>query len=999
MTLIIPDRNAGDVGHIADHNAIVNSIESLQAAVGDGSTLVTTSSGVISAAVVPPSIARRGDLVLNVKDPTYGAVGDGAANDTVAIQAAVTAGQTAKRAVLVPAGTYMVDTINLLSDAHVILDPGAVLQARTGNMPIFQITGFGVPSTTPLQRVSIEGGELIGTWDYATYQGTNPTGQNGGRKAAENLIFIANNTATTIRDITVRNVRIRRGASSAIRINPGGSTTSIREVLVDNVQMIQCWYALYCLNDNSNSPNSGVFTFRRIFVDETWTTGAYPTGAAAGGNAFFCGGYFEDLIFDQCRAVRCGRITLEVTFPTWFTDHKIGKRLTIRDCYLGPGDYRTLSVGAEGMKLVDNWVVETDWLEIYGTDVLMEGNTFDGMGWQTQGYGADATTHNAWSRRWRIVHNIFRYRDVTLVTNPTQGVTPPINVLYGEDMTIAFNDILVETSNSGPAVGRIALIVVSNSRKVRVFKNRIRWTASVLSRPLVRYTNVQLCEFNDNQFDIDATSVIADVDNSGQPLTPVSISRLDRSSFSRNQFRASSYLGTGYPFWPWITDPTRIVRRAFTSATAYTDTVAADGALNTPPGSPADGAVYLTGDTPTGTWAGHGGQFATWSASGSSWSYEVVKDVYADMGDVPYVDPNGGIPERAATGEVYALVRGASVGSEYVDNIIDTEGNLIAGTTLGTGRAKLVVWATAIKGVSWRNKLTGQPGSAIAYLRAGISRDLVLTNPGGQEDVQTFTANGTWTKPAGAKTVVVEGISGGGGGASGRRGAAGTVRCGGGGGGGGGYTRSELDASTLPSTVAVTVGVGGTGGTGAAVDDTNGSAGGVGGYSFFGSYFRTIPGLGGSGGTNAAGVGGAAGDGAIAGGIGAAASTTGGVGAVGSAGRAAPAGSAGGGITSADAPSAGGAGAVSFASAYASPAGGSVPGGAGAAGTNSPAGSPVVGASGGGGAASITGAAGAGGVAGLYGAGGSGGGASLNSNASGAGSAGAPGVVRVTTRF
>ena len=50
-------------------------------------------------------------------------------------------------------------------------------------------------------------------------------------------------------------------------------------------------------------------------------------------------------------------------------------------------------------------------------------------------------------------------------------------------------------------------------------------------------------------------------------------------------------------------------------------------------------------------------------------------------------------------------------------------------------------------------------------------------------DVQTFTANGTWTKPSGtvaSSMVYVVLIGGGAGGGSGRRGAAGTARGGGG---------------------------------------------------------------------------------------------------------------------------------------------------------------------------------------------------------------------------
>ncbi len=132
-------------------------------------------------------------------------------------------------------------------------------------------------------------------------------------------------------------------------------------------------------------------------------------------------------------------------------------------------------------------------------------------------------------------------------------------------------------------------------------------------------------------------------------------------------------------------------------------------------------------------------------------------------------------------------------------------------------------------------------------------------------DIQTFDASGTWTKPAGAKSVVIQAWGGGG--------AGGSVSSSGsssdaGGGGGGEYTTSTVNASGLSSTIAITVPAAAT-------------AGNAGGNVTFGSYLTAYgggagatcgntqsSGGGGGGGISAAGASSVANAGAQAGGAG-----------------------------------------------------------------------------------------------------------------------------------
>jgi len=108
--MALPDvANAGDSGHIADHNAIVAEV----------ATHVV-----------------KGSLVYNVKD--YGAVGNGTTDDTAAIQAAVTAASAVAGTVYFPAATYKLTATLTISTSGVHL-----LGAGMWNTILTRSTDYG----------------------------------------------------------------------------------------------------------------------------------------------------------------------------------------------------------------------------------------------------------------------------------------------------------------------------------------------------------------------------------------------------------------------------------------------------------------------------------------------------------------------------------------------------------------------------------------------------------------------------------------------------------------------------------------------------------------------------------------------------------------------------------------------------------------------------------------------------------------------------------------
>ncbi len=357
-------------------------------------------------------------------------------------------------------------------------------------------------------------------------------------------------------------------------------------------------------------------------------------------------------------------------------------------------------------------------------------------------------------------------------------------------------------------------------------------------------------------------------------------------------------------------------------------------------------------------------------------------------------------------------------------------GAIVVAETLVNESAGATVVMTTVK----VNKL-------VRYNAAGTIPGVPATT-----DVQTFTGNGTWTKPTGAKYVMVECVGGGASGGGGAGSTAGQFRLGGTGGGGGALSRKFFNPSDLTSTVAVTVGAATTGG--AAGSSGNGSNGSAGNASTFGGYLAGYGGGAGFGGTQSSGdqtntAGGGGGGTGAAGATGAGASVLGGAPAItagvggaggqgggssivnGSAvsGKSAEFGGGGGGgcddnpglsgeggssiygaaggggggsMNSSNTEQAGGAGgAVTTFVAGGGGTGGTTNGGAGGAGAAGD--STKCGQGGGGGGSQDTGTGGVGGAGGIPGGGGGGGGAGTTTGA--AGGAGARGEVRVVTYF
>lgn len=139
--------------------------EQALAGLSDDGTTIAVSGGVVSMRSAYKGKIDRSHIDVKAD---HGAVGDGVANDTAALTAAITA--AAGRKLFLPAGTYLVDVQTVANAMHIVGDPngGTTIKLRSSASHAIVVTADDVQ----LENVKIDGNSLISGGAAAVYSAT-----------------------------------------------------------------------------------------------------------------------------------------------------------------------------------------------------------------------------------------------------------------------------------------------------------------------------------------------------------------------------------------------------------------------------------------------------------------------------------------------------------------------------------------------------------------------------------------------------------------------------------------------------------------------------------------------------------------------------------------------------------------------------------------------------------------------------------------------------------
>lgn len=250
------------------------------------------------------------NLYTNVKDPAYGAKGDGLTDDTAAIQAAINAVVAVGRGtVFLPAGNYLISS-------SLILDANSITIKGEGERYATQITISASADPTWLLIVGNTKNVAYNCIEGITFQGKNLTTSTGG-----GILF--RSTASTIQQCNIfqfggTGVRISAFSSTIFAIfmfndemaqNGMNTTTPGDNLVIDSTVTDSEFERLILAGDNSRASTrycvNSAGTAMKFIDCHTWNATSHGFFQSGGTFCEIIGGEFETNIGDNIHITNC----------------------------------------------------------------------------------------------------------------------------------------------------------------------------------------------------------------------------------------------------------------------------------------------------------------------------------------------------------------------------------------------------------------------------------------------------------------------------------------------------------------------------------------------------------------------------------------------------------------------------------------------------------------------------------------------------------------------
>lgn len=587
----------------------------------------------IEAALLDCRTSIRAD-VFNVMH--FGAVGNGVADDSGAIQAALSA-VTPGGTVYFPVGTYRVpesvsgaSLLLTTSGVRLLLETGAVLQldGSTASRYLLEVRA---------SNVKISGGSLRGTWTMA-FNNTDSV-QTGKITNQELLRWLPDAPGLNYEDLTVEGVRFERAGDRAIHARMAGGGT-LKGLTVRGCAFAENFSAMLAANFTLGGLYFERLTLEGNHVDVT--AGPLPTtkNASLGGNALTTWGSFKQLRVLGNYVTNAGRMALEIWHdqPWIITSHN--ELVEIRGNYLGPSTYRTYSVGGNRVTCEDNVIFSgADYVECWGSDYAVCRNTVVGGGVFSAHANSDLNA-GVVGRRWVIRDNV-----ITSVPNMLEQGGVHLTFLTG--LTVEGNSFDFSHACAVGTVNKRPVMYTRFCEDVKVTGNTVKCTGTIDRVAALQVTDVRGGAVQDNMFDFTGlpdsllTSIVQltameNVDIRGNRTVS------NRAVILTSDIPVGQAQAGGNTLWMYQWTGASFTT---TQVTSLTSTV---------PGAPAVGAVYVVGDSPSGAWAGQARTFAVWS--GAVWAFYPVLDafVWNSSGNFPISNP-ARLPSTGSGTDSYLL--------------------------------------------------------------------------------------------------------------------------------------------------------------------------------------------------------------------------------------------------------------------------------------------------------------------------------------------------------